>query len=45
LLQQAPVSEAADLGAKATEEALPELRALFTPSRRLARQVRGLFGR
>jgi NTE family protein len=45
LLQQAPVSEAADLGAKAAEEALPELRALFTPSRRLARQVRGLFGR
>jgi NTE family protein len=45
LLQQAPVSEAADLGVKAAEEALPELRALFTPSRRLARQARRLFGR
>ncbi len=45
LLQQAPVSEAAEQGAKAAEDALPELRALFTPSRRLARQARRLFGR
>jgi NTE family protein len=42
LFDQAPASTLADVGAQATEQALPELRALFTPGQRLARGLRRL---
>jgi NTE family protein len=43
LFDQKPVSEVAAIGAAAAEEALPELRALFTPSRRLSRRLKTWF--
>lgn len=44
LLEDAPAPQVAAIGQKAAEEALPDLRALYAPRRRLVRSVRGLFG-
>jgi NTE family protein len=44
LFDDAQPSQVAALGQEAAEKALPELRALFTPSRRLRRQVRSWLG-
>jgi predicted acylesterase/phospholipase RssA len=44
LFDDAQPSQVAALGQEAAEKALPELRALFTPSRRLRRQVRAWLG-
>jgi len=44
LFDDTPPSQVAALGEAAAEQALPELRALFSPSRRLRRRVRSLLG-
>jgi NTE family protein len=43
LFDQKPVSEVAAIGVTAAEEALPELRALFTPGRRVSRRLKTWF--